>query len=104
MARTRADGGAGAPGSHLTKTQRELLRYIGGETALYGGVCCTKRDLASLTGRNVKTIDRCLAALRREGLVEAEMRFGEDGAQIASRYRATIGLARAPTGADGAPK
>ena len=82
-------------GLHLTRTQRELLRSIGGETALNGGISCTKRDLANLTGRNIKTIDRCLAGLRRDGLVEVEMRFSESGAQLASRYRATGGLARA---------
>ena len=82
-------------GLHLTRTQRELLRYIGGETALNGGISCTKRDLANLTGRNIKTIDRCLAGLRRDGLVEVEMRFSESGAQLANWYRATGGLARA---------
>lgn len=97
MTRAKADGGAGAHGFHLTKTQRELLRFIAGETALNGGVCCTKRDLADLTGRNVKTIDRCLSALRRDGLVEAEMRFGENGAQLGSCYRTANGSARAPT-------
>ena len=101
-----ADGAAKAapsvdrpvPSSHcrrrrLTKTQRELLRYIGGETAVNGGVVCTKRDLARLTGRCEKTIDRCLAGLRREGFVEVEMRFGENGAQLGSRYRA-VALAK----------
>lgn len=87
MTQAKAGGGTGAPAPHLTKTQRDLLRYIAGETALNGGVCCTKRELANLTGRNLKTIDRCLSALRREGLVEAEMRFGENGAQLGSWYR-----------------
>lgn len=72
-------GAAEVAPRHLTRTQRELLRYIGGETALNGGVCCTKRDLARLTGRSVKTIDRSLAGLRRDGLVEVEMRFAESG-------------------------
>lgn len=74
----------------LTKTQRELLRFIAGETAVGGGVSCTKRELANRFGRNVKTIDRCLADLRRRGLVEAEMAFDERGAQVASRYRAVL--------------
>lgn len=87
-AEPRTDGRqTSRPDGHLTKTQRELLRYIAGETALHGGVCCTKRRLAELTGRNVKTIDRCIAGLRAAGVIEAEMRFGENGAQLPSRYR-----------------
>lgn len=74
----------------LTWTQRELLHYIGGETALNGGICATKRDLAKLTGRNVKTVDRGLAALRRDGLIEVEMRFAENGAQLSNWYRARL--------------
>ena len=74
----------------LTKTQQSLLRYIAGETALRGGVVCSKRELAEMLGRNVKTIDRCLASLRREVLVEAEMRFAESGAQVTSEYRAIL--------------
>lgn len=77
-------------GRRLTKTQQSLLRYIAGETALRGGVVCSKRELAEMLGRNVKTIDRCLASLRREGLVEVEMRFAESGAQVSSEYRATL--------------
>ncbi|MDM8271362.1 hypothetical protein [Thermophilibacter provencensis] len=74
----------------LTRTQRELLHYIGGETALNGGTCSTKRDLVKLTGRNVKTVDRGLAALRRDGLIEVEMRFAENGAQLSNWYRVRL--------------
>lgn len=72
----------------FTNTQMTLLRYIAGETLLHGGVSCSKRQLAEMTGRNVKTIDRCLLGLRREGVIEVQERFNERGAQLASRYRA----------------
>ncbi|WP_455138792.1 hypothetical protein [Thermophilibacter sp.] len=71
----------------FTKTQMVLLRYIAGETLLHGGVECSKRQLAEMTGRNVKTIDRCLLGLRREGVIEAQPRYGENGTQLASWYR-----------------
>lgn len=75
----------------LTGTQRDLLRFIAGETALGGGgVCCSKRELANQFGRNIKTIDRCLSDLRRRGLIEVEMSFDERGAQVASTYRAVL--------------
>lgn len=75
-------------GPHLTKTQQMILRYIAGETAVHGGARCTKRELAAMFGRNVKTIDRCIAGLRREGLIEARARFDEkNGAQLSSEYR-----------------
>lgn len=77
----------------FTKTEAMLLRYLAGETVVHGGVCCTKQDLASRFGRNVKTIDRCIANLRRRGFVETEMRFDESGAQISSRYRVVRKLA-----------
>lgn len=75
----------------FTRTQEMLLYLIAGETVLNGGVRCTKRQLADLVGRNVKTIDRCIASLRREGLIETEMNFDESGGQVSSLYRAVIG-------------
>ena len=73
----------------LNKTQQALLRYIAGETAVNGGASCSKRELADRFGRNVKTIDRNLSQLRKDGLVKAEMRFDERGAQLPSVYRLT---------------
>lgn len=76
---------------HLfTPTQELLLRYVAGETMLHGGAYCSKRELAELVGRNVKTVDRCLAGLRRRGLISVEMRFDERGAQVSSCYRAVM--------------
>lgn len=79
----------------FTKTQELLLREIAAETVISGGLSCTKRELAERLGRNVKTIDRCIADLRHRGYVEEEMRFDERGAQLASVYRA-VSVPRAP--------
>ena len=51
---------------------------------------CTKQQLADLLGRNVKTIDRSLSDLRRQGLVEARTNFDENGAQVSNTYRVTL--------------
>lgn len=80
-------------GRRLTATQEKLLRYIAGETAVHGSVRCSKRDLAQLLGRNVKTIDRGITRLCREGALEVRMRHDERGAQIESEYRAVLGHA-----------
>ena len=73
----------------FTKTQEQLLRAIGAETAVSGGLLCTKRELAERLGRNVQTIDRLIADLRCRGYIEVEMRFDERGGQLASVYRAS---------------
>lgn len=80
----------------FTKTQELLLREIAAETAVSGGLSCTKRELAERLGRNVKTIDRLLSDLRRRGVVEVEARFDERGAQQASVYRVVVGRPSAP--------
>lgn len=94
-ARARTEGAAGRAGARrgpkkrrFTKTQEQLLRAIAAETVVSGGLACTKRELAERLGRNVKTIDRLIADLRRRGYVEEEMRFDERGGQLASVYRA----------------
>lgn len=81
---------SGARERRRTKTQESLIRIIAGETALHGGLVCSKRELADRLGRNVKTVDRALARLRLEGVIEVEMRYDERGAQTASGYRANF--------------
>lgn len=75
----------------FTKTQEQLIRYIAGETAVSGCACCTKRQLAEMLGRSVKTVDRCIQDLRERGVIEVEMRFDERGGQMASAYRMGAG-------------
>lgn len=75
----------------FTETQEQLIRYIAGETAVSGCACCTKRQLAEMLGRSVKTVDRCISDLRERGVIEVEMRFDERGGQMASAYRMGAG-------------
>lgn len=85
----RADERRGPKKREFTKTQEQLLRAIGAETAVSGGLTCTKRELAESLGRSVQTIDRLVADLRCRGYIEVEMRFDERGGQLASVYRAS---------------
>ena len=88
-AEAKTPGRRGRRRHEFTGTQEMLLRFFAGETVLNGGATCTKRELAERMGRNVKTIDRCVADLRRRGLVDVEMCFDERGGQVASIYRVT---------------
>ena len=77
--------------ARFTKTQIAILGYLAGETALRGGVSCTKQQLADRMGRNVKTIDHSVSKLRQEGLVEVETNYDERGAQLSNTYRVVFG-------------
>lgn len=72
---------------HLTPSQQRALGYIAAQTAVAGGVRCTKREMAEMLGCDVKTVDRAIAHLRREGLIEVEPRYHENGGQLANTYR-----------------
>lgn len=76
---------AGRP--RLTKSQQAILRLIAGETALNGGLCASKRELAAAVEKSVRTVDIAISVLRGEGLIVAEPRFESSGAQCASFYR-----------------
>lgn len=60
---------------------------IAGETAVHGGICCTKQELADRLNRNEKTVSRLIKGLRERGYIEAQMRYGADGGQLPSLYR-----------------
>lgn len=70
----------------FTETQEHLIEYIAAKTAECGGAQLTKRELAQIVGRNVRTVDRLMSDLRRRGIIEEEMRFNESGGQVASVY------------------
>ena len=78
----------------LTKTKARLLRYIATETVFKGGATCSKQELATLVERNVKTVNRTIAELRNDGLIEVEMNYDERGGQISSTYRAVLDRCR----------
>lgn len=71
----------------FTRTQEQILRLIAGETAVHGGICCTKQELADRLNRNEKTVSRLIKGLRERGYIEAQMRYGADGGQLPSLYR-----------------
>lgn len=79
-----------ARGKGLTRTQVALLRYVAGETATNGGAHCSKRELADILGRSVKTIDRLVSDLRERGFLVVEEHFDARGAQLANTYRIVV--------------
>lgn len=82
----RAQADPGAP-RRLTKTEVAILAYVGE----HEGERCSKAQIAEALGRNVKTVDRLVSALRSDGLLVVEPRWAETGGQLANTYR----LARA---------
>lgn len=88
-----AEAGHGAAGStaamggatgRLTPTERRLIEYLHKH---HGQISCSKARLAAELGRNVKTVDRNVAALRHRGLLEVEPVWAENGGQLANTYR-----------------
>lgn len=72
---------------HLTPSQQRILGYIAAQTAIAGGAQCTKRGMSEMLGCDVKTVDRAIAHLRREGVIEVEPCYLENGGQLANTYR-----------------
>lgn len=75
-------------GIHLTPTQQRLLAHIATQTALEGGITCSKRDFAKTLNCDIRTIDRAISVLRKDNLIETEARYLENGGQVANYYRA----------------
>lgn len=72
---------------HLTPSQQRILGYIAAQTAIEGSAQCTKRDLADMFNCDVKTVDRAISHLRREGVIEVVPRYRDNGAQLGNAYR-----------------
>lgn len=83
-------------GRHAFVYERILLLVVR-ETELRDSVTFAKQDLAKRMGVCVRSVDRAVTKLRREGLVTTEPVFGQSGVQLGNVYRATpegIELAR----------
>ena len=70
---------------HLTKTESAILSYL----KECGNEPCTKAQIATALGRNVKTIDRLISNLRADGALVVEHRWATSGGQLANVYRIT---------------
>ena len=71
----------------LTPTERRILLYV----ARHNGKACSKGEIAQELGRNKKTVDRLVARLRADGLLESEAVWDENGGQRANMYRLAHG-------------
>ena len=66
----------------LTPTQERLLGYIAAQTTISGAAQATKKELSQLMGCSVKTIDRAITRMSREGLIKVEPCHSENGGQL----------------------
>ena len=67
----------------LTPTQERLLGYIAAQTTISGAAQATKKELSQLMGCSVKTIDRAITLMSREGLIKCH---SESGGQLSNAY------------------
>ena len=70
----------------LTPTQERLLGYIAAQTTISGAAQATKKELSQLMGCSVKTIDRAITRMSREGLIKVEPCHSENGGQLSNTY------------------
>ena len=73
--------------STMTALQKRLLDYLAEQTALNGGIACTKKELASELKCNVKAIDRGITRLKNLELIEVVPQYLDNGGQLANVYR-----------------
>lgn len=75
-------------GRHAFVSER-VLQYIAEETKKNGSVVFEKTALAKRLDCYIRTLDRAIVALRREGLIISEYLYAENGAQMGNSYKAT---------------
>ena len=75
-------------GRHAFVHER-VLEFIVRETDASGAVSFEKGTLAAEFGCCVRSVDRAITRLRRQGYIESEPMFSPTGAQKGNRYRAT---------------
>lgn len=75
-------------GRHAFVYER-VLALVVRETQLRESVTFSKQDLARRMGCCARSVDRAVQKLRRDGLIESEAVYNENGAQLGNMYRAT---------------
>lgn len=84
-------------GRHAFVHER-VLEIIVQQSNQNGSVRVNKATLADKLGCCVRSIDRSISRLRRDGLIKSTPVFNENGAQLGNEYRATAkGVARVKT-------
>lgn len=84
----------GIQGLRVNETECEILAYIVHRAREQRGLGCdpvglSRRSLSLAVGRSAQTTLRSCAALEEKGLVSADVRHAENGAQVANAYCVT---------------
>lgn len=66
-----------------------VLALIARETEEHGSMCASKNDLAENLDCCVRSIDRAIQRLKREGMVTVQAEYGPKGGQLGNSYRTT---------------
>ena len=66
----------------LTPTEARIIEFI----ERHEDKPCSKAQIATVLGRNEKTVDRLLSRMRREGIVRSTPVYADNGAQLANVY------------------
>lgn len=72
----------------LTPFQQRILGLIAARSAMSEGeVFRSKKWISEQVHCDMKTVDRAIARLRKEGMIVVEERYGENGGQLPNVYR-----------------
>ena len=81
------DGVAARKGNRHAFVWERVYDLVARDSEHGGSSLFTKQELAKALRCSVRSVDRAILRLRREGFIESVPRYAESGAQMANAYR-----------------